>query len=462
LQTIQFPVADSIASNAMINMFSGGTQNANRMVIAHSPLYQNYGLQYRDSLDEFDFISNGSSVLYVNLGVNRNVSIGTAQPDVNSKLHVVGNQVLDGTLQYSNPTVSSGAMINMLATGTANSARMVLAHSAAFQNWGLQFRDDIDQFDFLGAGSSVMAVNLANGRTGLGVATPLERLHLSGNLRMGGDGSFFYFNNGQFFRDHLGPAIQIETHADLTPDNDGVHSLGTDSLTWFDVWATDPTINTSDARLKENVENLSYGLNEILKLRPVSYNWINIKDGEKRIGLIAQEVQKVIPEMVKDHRIIKDEVNGKITKVPTSKIGLQYDALIPVLTKAIQEQQETISELRSQINDLQNLLITKGVVSTAEVNNASNGSGNKATLGQSVPNPARGTATVPYFIPNDVKTASILVTSISGAVLKSYPISPRGNGRLTVNSKDFAAGEYVYTLVIDGNKSDSKKMLLLK
>ncbi|MCW3106890.1 MAG: hypothetical protein JWQ09_1396 [Segetibacter sp.] len=143
----------------------------------------------------------GTSVLYVNVGVNRNVGIGTDLPLPTSKLHVVGNQVLDGTLQFANPTASSTAMINMLTSGTTNPTRMVLAHSAAFPTWGLQFRDDIDQFDFLASGSSVMAVNLANGRTGLGVATPLERLHLSGNLRMSGDGSFFYFNNGQFFRE---------------------------------------------------------------------------------------------------------------------------------------------------------------------------------------------------------------------------------------------------------------------
>lgn len=76
--TIQFP-AVSGASSPMINMFASGFANANRMVLAHSPSFANWGLQYQDVTDQFDFLAGGSPVMTVALG-SRNVGVGTASP----------------------------------------------------------------------------------------------------------------------------------------------------------------------------------------------------------------------------------------------------------------------------------------------------------------------------------------------------------------------------------------------
>lgn len=82
--TIVFP-ATSGANSPMMEMFSSGTLNADRMVIAHSPFFQNWGLQYQDSSDKFNFLSAGTPVLTVNLGGQSiytigNVGIGTVNP----------------------------------------------------------------------------------------------------------------------------------------------------------------------------------------------------------------------------------------------------------------------------------------------------------------------------------------------------------------------------------------------
>jgi hypothetical protein len=61
----------------------------------------------------------------------------------------------------------------------------------------------------------------------------------------------------------------------------------------------DQVIGSSDRRLKTNISSLSYGLNEVLKLEPVIYNWKKNPDGNKLMGLIAQDVKPVIPEAVK-------------------------------------------------------------------------------------------------------------------------------------------------------------------
>lgn len=82
-------------------------------------------------------------------------------------------------------------MIYIHETGTANSERMVLAHSPAFRDWGLSYRDSTDAFVFLGDGNVAMAVDLAGRRVGIGTATPADALEVRGNVRLGGAGDHF-------------------------------------------------------------------------------------------------------------------------------------------------------------------------------------------------------------------------------------------------------------------------------
>jgi hypothetical protein len=93
--------------------------------------------------------------------------------------------------------------------------------------------------------------------------------------------------------------------------------------------------NPSDLRLKKNVTDLTLGLDVVTKLRPVSYKWKH--DNHKALGFIAQDVEKVVPQLV------KTEANGMK--------GLYSDQFTPILVKAIQEQQKII-ELQKAWMDL--------------------------------------------------------------------------------------------------------------
>ena len=93
--SIQFPAVSS-PSSPMIQMFTSGTQNSNRMVIAHSLSYPTWGLQYQDIPDQFDFVRNGSPVLSVAL-TSSSVGIN-ASPVASAALTVRGNSTFDGTL----------------------------------------------------------------------------------------------------------------------------------------------------------------------------------------------------------------------------------------------------------------------------------------------------------------------------------------------------------------------------
>ena len=98
----------------------------------------------------------------------------------------------------------------------------------------------------------------------------------------------------------------------------------------------DLTIN-SDMRLKSNIISLSGALAKLLEIDGKTYT---MKSNEKdaKIGLLAQDVQKVLPELVKE----SDDMQGTLS--------VNYQGLIPVLINAIKEQQEQIDELKQLLN----------------------------------------------------------------------------------------------------------------
>jgi len=68
--------------------------------------------------------------------------------------------------------------------------------------------------------------------------------------------------------------------------------------------------------------------------------------------LLAQDLLEVIPEVVKTHDFQMEE-DGTITEVKLETLGVNYSNLIPVLIKAIQEQQDEINSLRERIANLE-------------------------------------------------------------------------------------------------------------
>jgi hypothetical protein len=97
----------------------------------------------------------------------------------------------------------------------------------------------------------------------------------------------------------------------------------------------------SDARLKQNITSLNYGLHHVLRLRPVSWHWKTEPEGKLQMGLVAQEVENVMPELV------LREADA------TKPLGLNYMELLPVMIKATQEQQSQIQRQQKLIEQLQ-------------------------------------------------------------------------------------------------------------
>ncbi|HJQ67835.1 MAG TPA: tail fiber domain-containing protein [Blastocatellia bacterium] len=132
---------------------------------------------------------------------------------------------------------------------------------------------------------------------------------------------------------------KVSIAGNLTPF--GTHSIGQPDNLWGAVYAVNGTIQTSDARLKKGVADIRYGLRELMQLRPVSFEWKDNSDGQQHLGLIAQETEKIIPEAV-THPANAD-----------TPLGMNYTTLIPVMIKAIQEQQNTLTALKNENAALQ-------------------------------------------------------------------------------------------------------------
>jgi len=181
---------------------------------------------------------------------------------------------------------------------------------------------------------------LKNGNTGIGTSAPQERLHIAnGRLRIGTETVEDTGSN------------RLEWNCGLFPDTDDSFQLGGSALRWEAVWSTDGTINTSDRREKKDIQQLNYGLSEILNLNPVRFRWKAKPEQGEKLGLIAQDLLEIIPEVVKTHEYVRteDTKNAIPEKKELDRLGVYYTDLIPVLVKAIQEQQEIIDNQNKKI-----------------------------------------------------------------------------------------------------------------
>jgi len=100
--------------------------------------------------------------------------------------------------------------------------------------------------------------------------------------------------------------------------------------------------NLSDQRLKENIVNLDKGLDDILKIKPRRFDWIEGEGEKNQIGFIAQEIEEAgLEELVSHYKGASlDDAKG------VNRVGL-----IPILVKAVQELSAKVEELESKINE---------------------------------------------------------------------------------------------------------------
>ncbi len=281
-----------------------------------------------------------------------NVNLGTG----------AGNGNVDGNYNvsigyYAGVALRSGSSNIFIGPGaggglTNTSNKLFIANSSADANNALIY----GEFD---------TRNLTiNGNLGIGKTSPATKLDIAGgnwNVLSGegdfrvGDANYRFkigvANSGggagdvrltaqggtnRLFLGGGGNDILLITDTNVMPWNDNYSSLGLATNRWKTIYATNGTINTSDARLKTNIREILYGLDAILKLNPVSFTWKDDSQNTQRLGLIAQDVQKVIGEVV------------DTGTDPAQTLGINYSEIVPVLIKGMQEQQQQIESTKQE------------------------------------------------------------------------------------------------------------------
>ncbi len=224
-------------------------------------------------------------------------------------------------------------------------------------------------------------------------------------------------------------------------------------------------ITASDQSKKENIAPLTSSLPKIKSLRGVTYNYKPAMENsknlpsatspkqndvpKKRIGFIAQEVEKIFPEVVRT--------------LPDSTKGIMYSDLVAVLVEGIKEQDAQMEAMQQQIEALEQQVETlqNGKSKQAPQNDDTTKSSKmfqEAVLYQNIPNPFNQETEIAYRIPSNVN-AAICIYNLSGQQLKKYPLSDT-NGKVTVSASEFPAGIYIYSLIINNQEIDSKRMVL--
>jgi hypothetical protein len=163
-----------------------------------------------------------------------------------------------------------------------------------------------------------------------------------GRMTIGEEISFYNVDPGEPNPDlNLRTTITLTQSGDVLPGVDNIYLLGDGDHRWKAVYAANGTIQTSDIRWKENITELPYGLEQVKQLQPVAFTWVDGSPQDVHYGLVAQEVAEVLPELV----------SGGDS--PDAPLGMNYSELVPVLIRAVQEQQVEIETQEAQIASLE-------------------------------------------------------------------------------------------------------------
>ncbi|MCK5043424.1 tail fiber domain-containing protein [Candidatus Pacearchaeota archaeon] len=203
-------------------------------------------------------------------------------------------------------------------------------------------QEAIDGGDF-GGGSGLWTqsgsdIYYNDGKIGIGTDSPESKLSV-GNV---GDSTYAIYGYSSFggIRGSSGYAVGVYGHS---TKNIGVKGYGGSESCDFD--AVGPGTNycaSSSIRWKKNIMQIDGALDKILSLEGVYFNWDEEHGGKYDMGMIAEEVGKIVPE------IVVYEPDGIFAS------SIDYGALTPLLVEAIKEQQKQIEELKEKIKVLEN------------------------------------------------------------------------------------------------------------
>jgi hypothetical protein len=263
-----------------------------------------------------------------------NVGVGTATPNANSGSSLVVYDVSTPRIRLTNNTTGQAV---------GDGAELSLFNSDFY----IENRENANMI-FYNNGAERMRI-ASGGNVGIGTTSPNARLEVvSTNIPLRVRATDSTVGSEVIMQSNLINANNA-TSSDyffiggIDGGSDRVYMLGNGNLQ--NINGSYGTI--SDANLKENIVDASPKLDKVMQLKVRNFNFID--DELKQIGFVAQELEQIFPGLIEESKNL--DRDGKSTG--TKRKAVKTTVLIPILVKAIQEQQAIITDLKARIETLE-------------------------------------------------------------------------------------------------------------
>ena len=458
--------------------------------------------------DSRPLIFRAGNIERMRINKNGNIGIGTTTPNARFHVMVGSNVSLTTTDSFLLGSLSS---FNLAFDNNEIQARNNRSGSTFYLNyWG----GDVWIGNHNGPSSPALYAG-STGQVGIGSSTTQAGFALTinpfatggalyindpgvGNLGLGTKSG----NTGEGFRMNISsttnPYAAIRGHTDgngfgVLAEATGSTGFGAEAYSSqsYGLWAGTGNTSTyaayfsgnvfssgtyvgSDEKLKQNIKDFSGAMDIINGLHPKQYEYrqdenyklMNLPQGV-HYGLIAQDVEKLLPNLVKETKFFTSKSNPskqeELKNMPDIEFkALNYTELIPVIIKGMQEQQLAINNLQQenealmqQISELKQMITGNANSSGAQAN------ADGAYLLQNAPNPFNQNTVVSCYVPSSAKKAQLNIYALDGSLIRSFTLTT-GKNTVNIDAGTLSAGRYSYTLLADGKNVDSKSMVITK
>jgi hypothetical protein len=339
------------------------------------------------------------------LGVATNVQVVKSPyggPNANALIDAVTASNVNGTREYAEITWQDLDVANALSSTDCSVGLPVIE---GYDKMFISFRNNQNVNPF-GVGNKLPIMTFqGNGRVGIGTLQPT-----SGSGCVGG----------------------AYSRPVLLDVNGLVNSVG--------------STLTSDRRFKQDIKPIQNAMDLVRRLQGTTYQFKQAEfkernfPGGNQYGFIAQDVEKVMPEIASENS--------------DGYYAVNYTMLIPVLTEAIKEKDKEITELRTEIAEL------RSAFNDFKAGQAVNGV-EGYRLEQNAPNPFSQNTVIGYAVPAGTTGARVNVYDLAGRLVKSFNIADQ-SGQITINAGDMSNGLYIYDLQVNGRQILERKMTVVK
>lgn len=169
-------------------------------------------------------------------------------------------------------------------------------------------------------------------------------------------------------------------------------------------------------------------------------------DSRTRYGFLAQEVRKVLPELV-----VEDE-NGVM--------GIDYIGFIPLLVDVVKAQNEEIAALRKQVDEINAQTENPRLKAPGKESSIDYDVEKKISMSQNIPNPFGTTTKIELTIPESVSNAFLCIYDLQGKLEQKIDCTQRGTFIQDIDGSSLTPGMYIYSLMTDGEEAKTKRMIV--